>query len=60
MEREGALQPKKENTASWPVLWPEEVPHMAVPAKLEEFHTGNAIGIVSDRRGIRAGALVAA
>jgi hypothetical protein len=40
-EEKGALRPEKENTASWPVFWPEEVSHMAVPAKLDELHLKN-------------------
>ena len=40
-ERKGSLRPEKENAASWPVFWPEEVPHMAVPAKLDELHLKN-------------------
>ncbi len=31
--------PEKENTASWPVLWLEEVSHMAGSAKIDELHS---------------------
>jgi hypothetical protein len=34
LERKVALRPEKENAAFWTVIWPEEVPHMAVFAKL--------------------------
>ncbi len=40
-EQRGSLSPEKENTASWPVFWLEEVSHMAVPAKLDELHLRN-------------------
>ncbi len=42
LEEKGSLRPEKEKTTSWPVFWPEEVPHMAVPAKLDELHLRNA------------------
>jgi hypothetical protein len=37
-EERGSLSPEKENTASWPVFWLEEVSHMAGSAKLDELH----------------------
>ena len=48
LEEKGSLRPEKEKTTSWPVFWPEEVPHMAVPAKLDELHLRNAAELWAD------------
>ena len=48
LEEEGSLRPEKVNTASWPVFWPEEMPHMAVPAKLDELHLRNMTELSAD------------
>jgi len=46
--KEGVLRPEKENAASWPVFWPEEVSYMAVPAKLDELHLRNMTELWAD------------
>jgi hypothetical protein len=48
LEEKGSLRPEKEKTTSWPVFWPEEASHMAVPAKLDELHLRNAAELWAD------------
>ncbi len=48
LEEKGSLRPEKENTASWPVFFPEEVSHMAVPAILVELHLRNTTESLAD------------
>ncbi len=58
-EEKGSLRPEM-GKAAFPLGFrKEEAPRMTFSARFEEFHTGNAIGIVSDRWEIRAGAPVA-
>jgi len=58
--KEGALRLKTGKIAFRLGFRKEEVPRMTFSAKLGEINMGNTVGIVSARRGIRAGASVAA
>jgi hypothetical protein len=55
LEEKGSLRLEKENTVSWPVFLPEEVPHMAVPAKLDELQLRNTIESQADGAEFRNG-----
>ncbi len=59
-EEKGSLRPEMGKAAFRLGFRKEEVPRMTFSAKLGEINMGNTVGIVSARRGIRAGALVAA
>ncbi len=58
--KEGALRLKTGKVAFRLRFRKEEAPRVMFSAGFEEFHTGNALGIVSDRWEIGAGASVAA
>ena len=47
-EEKGSLRPEMGKTASWHVFLPEEVSHMAVPAKLDELHLRNTTELWAD------------
>ena len=41
LEEKGSLRPEKENAASCPVFWPEEMSQIVASAKLDEPHSRN-------------------